>query len=126
MKKLSFGAVTFVALSLLAFYVYAQTPASVHVTWNPNPAAELDVDYQVSLDGGPAITVLASACSATQCPAAPLLVTVPTFGTHNLTVGARNLKLSTDPTSLQMGPLATISFGLGSLPVVVSGAKVTN
>ena len=119
--------VALLATITFAAYVLAQTPATVHATWTPNPTTDNVVDYIVSVDGVAAATVLASACSATVCPAAPgQLLTIPTFGLHSVSVVAQNLKLSTDPTSLQSGPADTIAFTLGSIPVVVSGGAIKN
>ena len=116
-------------LAALAFVIYqaaalAQTPATVHFLWNPNPATDLVTQYQVSVDGATPIIVLASTCTTTQC--GPIALTIPTFGSHTVVIFAQNLKLSTDPTSLQSGPSSSVPFSLASLPVVVANAKITN
>ncbi len=102
----------------------AQTPATVHATWTPNPASDGVTQYQIALDAtAPIIALPAAVCTSTVCSQ---LVTVPTFGAHTMSYAACNLKLSTDPTSLQCSAPASVAFSLGSLPVVVAGAKVVN
>lgn len=110
---------------LLFACLFAQVPATVHAAWNPNPAADNVVQYQLTLDSATPIIVLPATCSATQCPSAPLAVTVPTFGLHSLSIVACNLFISGDPASIQCGPPDTISFTLAIAPVVVAGGKVT-
>ena len=102
----------------------SQVPATVHAIWNPNPVADNVVQYQITVDSAAPVTVLASSCSATAC--GPTLLTVGTFGLHSASIVAQNLKLSTDPTSLQSGPALVIPFTLGSVPVVVAGGKIVN
>ena len=114
---------------LTAFFVVfsavaeAQTPATVHAQWAPNPTTDNVVQYLVTLDVAAPVVVLPAACTAALCSQ---ILTVPAFGLHTVTIVAQNLKLSTDPTSLQSGPAATVTFSLGSLPVVVSGARIVN
>ena len=114
------------AALLFSRQLAAQTPATVHATWSPNPTTDNVVQYTVSVDAGTPIIVLASSCSATQCPTAPLLLTVGAFGAHTVTIAAQNLKLSTDPTSFQSGPALSVSFTLGAVPSVVVAGKITN
>jgi hypothetical protein len=94
--------------------LYAQTlPAGLHAIWDRNPAADNVTDYQFTLDGGSPITVPLSVCTATTCTFA---FTVPAFGNHAATVAARNLKLSSDPTSFQTGPASQGTFTLNQNP----------
>ena len=108
------------ALSLLTacasagLVLYAQTlPRPATVTWNPNAAVDNVVDYQVSLDAGAPLTVLATACTATTCSQA---ISLPTLGAHTVSVVARNLAISTEPTSLQASAPTTVSFTLNRGP----------
>ena len=117
----------FAALFLFATSAQAQTPATVHASWTPNPATDNVTQYSLTLDAGTPVVILASACSATLCPAAALAVTVPTFGSHTVSLVAQNLKLTTDPTSIQSGPATTITFTLAAAPIVApQSAKITN
>lgn len=131
MKRLS---VVLIALALLAVFcapklppilnpvglvLYAQSlPATVTATWNPNPAAENDVDYLVTVDGGAPVTVLATTCTATQCKA---VLSLATYGSHTVTATAQNQKVSDDP-ALQSGPPASITFTLNPAPTVAPAA----
>lgn len=104
--------------------LYAQTLPSVkHATWIPNPASQNVTQYVVTLDSGTPTTVLASSCTATLCTGT---IAIPAFGNHSISVTAQNLALSTDPTSLQSGPAAAVSFSLNQGPSGPSGANVTN
>ncbi len=114
---------TLVLVALFAGPAAAQVPGTVHAVWNPNPASDLVTQYQITLDASTAIVSLPSVCLAGACSQ---IVTVPAFGAHTIGFAACNLKLSTDPTSLQCSAVMTVPFSLGSLPVVVLGAKVTN
>ncbi len=114
---------TLVLVALFAGPAAAQVPGTVHAVWNPNPATDLVTQYQITLDASTAIVSLPSVCLAGACSQ---IVTVPAFGAHTIGFAACNLKLSTDPTSLQCSAVMTVPFSLGSLPVVVLGAKVTN
>jgi hypothetical protein len=99
--------------------LYAQSvPVTVHPQWSQNPSIENIVSYVVTLDGGSPVSVLASACSATLCTAA---VSVPAFGAHVSSVVAQNLLISTDPTSLQTSPTATLNWTLSA-----TGTRPTN
>lgn len=101
----------------------AQTPATVHTAWTPNPAAEAVTQYQVTLDAGAPIVTLPAACSPTLCTQ---LVTVAAFGLHTLSVTACNVKIVGDPTSLECSAPSTVSFTLGVVPSVVLALKVVN
>ncbi len=103
--------------------VAAQTPATVHASWNPNVASDNVVQYVITLDSAAPVVVLAATCTATTCTTA---LTVPTFGLHSVALVAQNLKFAGDPTSLQSGPAATVSFTLGAVPAVVAGGRVGN
>ena len=102
------------ACASVGLVLYAQTlPRPATVTWNPNAAADNVVDYQVTLDAGAPLTVLATACTATTCTQA---ISLPTLGAHTVSVLARNLALSTDPTSLQASAPTTVTFTLSGVP----------
>ena len=110
------------ALILASQSLQAQVPATVHATWTPNPSTDNIVQYQVTLDIAAPITVLPTVCT-TICSQ---ILTVPAFGSHTISLVAQNLKLSTDPTSLQSSTPTTITFTLGAMPTVVAGLKVIN
>ena len=98
----------------LRVVLYAQTlPRAATATWNPNAVADNVIDYQVTLDAGTPLTMLASACSATVCSQA---ISLTAFGSHTVSVVARNLALSTDPTSLQASPATTVTVILNRAP----------
>ena len=120
MKKVLLTAFAALFLSSTA---YAQVPATVHAVWNPNPAADLVTQYQITVDAGTPIVVPLTACTATTCTQQ---LTIPAFGSHTVVLVAQNLKLSTDPTSIQSGPPASVTFSLGAVPTVVTGQRITN
>lgn len=99
-------------------------PATLHAQWNPNPVSDAVTDYQLRLDGTAPVTIPLSVCTATLCRTA---FTVPTYGAHSVTLSARNLKLSADPTSVQEGAQsAPIPFTLNQVPqTAVAGVQVT-
>lgn len=102
------------ACASVGLVLYAQTlPRPATVTWNPNAAADNVVDYQVTLDAGAPLTLPAASCTATACSQA---ISIPTLGAHTVSVLARNLALSTDPTSLQASAPTTVSFTLNRAP----------
>ena len=101
--------------------LYAQVlPYVATATWPPNPAGELIVEYRLTLDGGMPVVIPASACAAT-CTS-PL--SVPAFGAHTAALTAWNLRISTDPTSLQStGPSSTL-FTLKPAPGPAGGLTI--
>lgn len=103
--------------------LYAQTvPVNLGARWNPNPASEGVTQYQLVVDGGAPVTVLASTCSATECA---VRFDVAAYGPHTATLVAQNLQLSTDPTSLQSSvPPVSLSFVLSARPGAVTGGTV--
>jgi hypothetical protein len=116
--------ILFVVFLFTATQIAAQVPATVHAVWNPNPVSDNVVQYLLTVDAAVPVVVPASSCSVTSC--GPTLLTVGAFGLHTVTIVAQNLKLSTDPTSLQSGPALSIPFTLGAIPVVVANGKVIN
>ena len=120
MKKV-FLTIAFLALAANA---KAQVPATVHATWTPNPATDNVTQYSATVDTGTPIIVPLTACTALLCTQQ---LTIPTFGVHTISLVAQNLKLSTDPTSIQSGPASTVTFTLAAAPVVApQAAKVIN
>ena len=111
-------------LVLTSQILQAQVPATVHALWTPNPASDNVVQYLLTVDVAAPVVVLSSTCSATQC--GPTLLTVGAFGLHTVSIVAQNLKLSTDPTSLQSGPALNLTFTLGAIPAVVAGGRIVN
>ena len=94
--------------------LYAQIlPRAATATWNPNPATDNVIDYQLTLDAGTPLTLLATACSATTCSQA---ISLTAFGSHTVSVVARNLSLSTDPTSLQASLPTSVMVILNRAP----------
>ena len=114
MKKFLFT----VVFLLCANMVSAQVPATVHATWNLNPATDNVIQYTVVLDTAAPVVLLATACTTT-CSQA---LTVPTFGVHTVTLTAQNNGLS----GLQSSLPTTVSFTLAAAPTVVAGLKITN
>ncbi len=53
--------------------VAAQTPATVHASWNPNVASDNVVQYVITLDSAAPVVVLAATCTATTCTTDGLL-----------------------------------------------------
>jgi len=108
--------------SVLFPVLYAQSlPATLTASWAPNPASDNVLDYQVTLDGGASVTVLASACTATRCSTA---ISVGGFGAHTAVLVARNRGLSTDPADVQSGPAVSLAFVLSAAPGAVSGGGI--
>lgn len=102
--------------------LYAQTlPSVVKAQWTPNPASENVTQYQVTLDGGAPLTLLATACTATLCTQT---VTVAAYGAHTASVVAQNVWLSSDPTATGTSPAATVNFVLSPAPGQPSGSGV--
>jgi len=105
--------------------LYAQAlPATVHASWTPNVASDAVTQYQVTLDAGPAAIILPAACTATLCTSAA--VSVAAYGAHVLTLRACNLKIGTDPTTLQCSATLTLPFTLNAPPGAIAGGAVTN
>ena len=112
------------ACSGVSVTLFAQSLPSVkHAVWAPNAAAQNVTQYTLTLDNGAPVVVPVSACTATLCTAN---LSIPTFGNHVAAVTAQNLALSTDPTSLQSSPAATIAFSLNQAPAAVTSGNVTN
>jgi hypothetical protein len=94
--------------------LFAQSvPYAATLEWIPRPSGENVSDYRVQLDALPIVTVPLSSCTATLCSTA---VSIPTFGPHNISIWGRNLRISTEPTSLQDGAKTTIAFSLNPAP----------
>lgn len=108
--------------------LYAQSvPATVTTSWNPNPATENVVQYNVTVDGVAQVPVLSSVCggSPVKCT---LQVQVPSFGPHTVSVAGVNLNISGDPSAVtgsqQVGTAASVSFNLNQTPAKPSGLGV--
>ena len=102
--------------------LYAQAlPVVLVASWNPNPASDTVLDYQVTLDGGAPVTVPASACTLTLCSTP---ISVGAFGAHTAVLVARNLGLSTDPADVQSSAPVSLAFVLSAAPGAVSGGGI--
>ena len=98
-------------------------PVALKVRWDPNAAAENVVAYQLTVDGGTAITVAPVVDPACSCIQAP--ITLSTFGPHTVSVVAVNLEITGDPTSEQYSSSPTsVSFVLNRAPGNVKAAVV--
>lgn len=124
LKKILLAAAALMLLAACALFthpasltLYAQSlPAVVHAQWDPPAVADNVIDYQVTLDGGAPVTVPNVIDASCSCIRSAL--NVPAFGTHSVVIVARNLLLSTDPTSTQSSTPATVSFTLAKAAVV--------
>lgn len=98
-------------------------PFVARAQWDPPAAADGVVSYSVTLDGAAPIVVapvVDPACSCVQTP-----ISIPTFGSHTVTVTSTNLLLSTDPASGQQSSApAVITFSLNRSPSAVTGGKI--
>jgi hypothetical protein len=104
--------------------LYAQSfPTTVHCVVNPNPVADGVVSYKFQLNTGTPIVLPATACTATACSQ---VLTIPAPGSYSCNVFAENLKLSTDPTSLQDSAAAVANFLINNSPGKPTGTNVTN
>lgn len=107
--------------------LFAQTvPTTATVSWDPRPASENVVDYQVSLDGGAPVTVLPTSCTATVCSGS---VSIASFGAHAWSVFGRNQKISCTngtctPPVIQNGAVSTQNFALNQAPGQVGNQAV--
>jgi hypothetical protein len=124
MRKLLTIALSLLVVSACAStsLLYAQTPATLKATWQPNPGSENVTAYKVTVDSLSPVTVPMSACTATEC--------VQTFqvtaaGTHTVNVVAVNLALSSDPASTQDSAPLVVTFTLNSPASAPKGGKVT-
>lgn len=103
--------------------LFAQSvPTTVTASWNANPAADNVTQYQVALDGGAALVVLPAACVAGVCKAT---VPVNSFGAHAVALTAGNLKIDSDPTTLQLSTPAALSFRLNPAAATPGGLGVS-
>lgn len=96
---------------------------TLHALWNPNPPADNVVRYIMTIDGGSDIVIPAASCTPSLCSQT---FSVPTFGKHAITLKAQNLLISTQPASLQDGPVLTLPYTLGIGPSPIAGGTVGN
>ena len=102
--------------------LYAQVPATLHAKWDPNPATDNVVDYQLTIDAAAPVTVPLTACSATVCDTT---FVITAYGIHTAKVAARNLSLDTDPTSFQISATRDVTFRLSAPPNQPANGRVT-
>lgn len=81
-----------------------QLPVSLAVTWDDDTSASPPTTYEVSLDGGPPISVPAVPVPCVEC--AEATVSVQTAGLHTIAVRGRNSAGLSDPAMLEV----TITF----------------
>lgn len=104
--------------------IYAQTlPLTLHVEWTPNVVSDAVLDYQIRVDTDAPVDVPLTACTTTLCRTT---FTVTTSGVHTVAVTARNLRLSTDPTSIQASDPSTVSVTVSLAPGRVTGTRITS
>lgn len=113
---------TSVGCSRVLPVLYAQIfPANLGATWDPNPVGDNVVDYRLRLDGIVVATIPASVCSPTVCAGR---FDVAAYGSHSLTVAARNARvdvLNDLQEGLQSDPVA---FVLSAAPGKAGGQGV--
>lgn len=98
-----------------------QLPVTDHAVWDVEPAIYSVTNYIVTVDGTPQ-NFAPTSCGPTTC-SAPIVLS--TFGPHQVTVAAQNLALSTDPTSTQTGPAASVSFSQSQPAPLTTHTTVT-
>ncbi len=105
--------------------LFAQTlPITITVTWDPNPAGQNVSSYDVKLDNGTTIPVIATATPSAQ-------VSVSAFGHHVVEVIAKSVSITCDdPTqcntvSISVSAPATAGFTLNPSPGQPKINKIT-
>lgn len=99
----------------------AQVPATLTATWTPNPASDNVVSYKIGVDAIAPAVVPVTACTPSLCTTT---ITVPSFGAHVASLRATNLKVSTNPASLQDSLPLNVNFTLNQTATMPAGLGV--